>query len=72
MLEYQASIADLSDVGSVSSVSSGQILVFDSNGDLQVANNSTGTDSISEETNKYFTDGKSAFKTEDGTELSKG
>ena len=69
-----ASIADLSDVGSVSSASSGQILVFDSNGDLQVANNSTGTDSISEETNKYFTDDRVAtvFKTEDGTELSKG
>ena len=69
-----ASIADLSDVGSVSSASSGQILVFDSNGDLQVANNSTGTDSISEETNKYFTDDRVAtvFKTEDGSELSKG
>ena len=69
-----ASIADLSDVGSVSGASSGQILVFDSNGDLQVANNSTGTDSISEETNKYFTDDRVAtvFKTEDGSELSKG
>ena len=68
------SISALSDVGSVSSASSGQILVFDSNGDLQVANNSTGTDSISEETNKYFTDDRVAtvFKTEDGTELSKG
>ena len=69
-----ASVGDLSDVGSVSGASSGQILVFDSNGDLQVANNSTGTDSISEETNKYFTDDRVAtvFKTEDGSELSKG
>ena len=53
-----ASISALSDVGSVSGASSGQILVFDSNGDLQVADNSTGTDSISEQTNKYFTDSR--------------
>ena len=38
------------------SASAGQILVFDSNGDLQVANNSTTTDSTSEGDNKYFTD----------------
>ena len=75
-----ASIADLSDVGSVSGANSGQILVFDSNGDLQVANNSTGTNSISEEDNKYFTDDRVAhvFKLDDNsdggndTELSKG
>ena len=51
-----ASISALSDVGSVSGASAGQILVFDSNGDLQVANNSTTTDSTSEGDNKYFTD----------------
>ena len=75
-----ASIANLSDVGSVSGANSGQILVFDSNGDLQVANNSTGTNSISEEDNKYFTDDRVAhvFKLDDNsdggndTELSKG
>jgi hypothetical protein len=75
-----ANISDLNDVGSTSGASSGQILVFDSNGDLQVANNSTGTDSISEQTNKYFTDDRVAqiFKLDDNgdggddTELSKG
>jgi cytoskeletal protein CcmA (bactofilin family) len=75
-----ANISDLNDVGSTSGANSGQILVFDSNGDLQVANNSTGTDSISEETNKYFTDDRVAqiFKLDDNgdggddTELSKG
>ena len=69
-----ANISDLNDVGSTSGASSGQILVFDGSGNLQVANNSTGTDSISEETNKYFTDDRVAtvFKTEDGSELSKG
>ena len=51
-----ASIADLSDVGSISGASAGQILAFDGNGDLVVANNSTTTDSTSEGTNKYFTD----------------
>ena len=51
-----SAISDLSDVGSTSGASAGQILVFDGSGNLQVANNSTGTDSISEETNKYFTD----------------
>ena len=51
-----ASISALSDVGSISGASAGQILVFDSNGDLQVANNSTTTDSTSEGDNKYFTD----------------
>ena len=51
-----ASISALSDVGSVSGASAGQILAFDSNGDLVVANNSTTTDSTSEGTNKYFTD----------------
>tara|TARA_Y100000004_G_scaffold195906_1_gene264272 strand:+ start:10 stop:1674 length:1665 start_codon:yes stop_codon:yes gene_type:complete len=51
-----ASIADLSDVGSISGASAGQILAFDGNGDLVVADNSTTTDSTSEGTNKYFTD----------------
>ena len=51
-----SAISSLSDVGSTSGASAGQILVFDGSGNLQVANNSTGTDSISEETNKYFTD----------------
>ena len=51
-----ASISALSDVGSVSGASAGQILVFDSNGDLQVANNSNTTDATSEGDNKYFTD----------------
>ena len=51
-----ASISALSDVGSVSGASAGQILAFDGNGDLVVANNSTTTDSTSEGTNKYFTD----------------
>ena len=46
----------MSDVGSVSGASAGQILAFDGNGDLVVANNSTTTDSTSEGTNKYFTD----------------
>ena len=71
-----ANISDLSDVGSTSGASAGQILVFDGSGNLQVANNSTGTDSISEEGNKYFTDERVAatFKlTSDGdTELHKG
>ena len=75
-----ANISDLNDVGSTSSASAGQILVFDSNGDLQVANNSTGTDSISEESNKYFTDDRVAqiFKLDDNldggddTELNDG
>ncbi len=71
-----ANISDLSDVGSTSGASAGQILVFDGSGNLQVANNSTGTDSISEEGNKYFTDDRVAetFKlTSDGdTELHKG
>ena len=53
-----ASISALSDVGSVSGASAGQILAFDSNGDLVVANNSTTTDSTSEGTNKYFTDSR--------------
>ncbi len=51
-----ASIAALSDVGSLGSPSAGQILAFDGSGNLQVANNSTTTDSTSEGTNKYFTD----------------
>ena len=51
-----SAISDLSDVGNTSSASAGQILVFDGSGNLQVADNSTGTDSISEQTNKYFTD----------------
>ena len=75
-----ANISDLNDVGSTSSASSGQILVFDGSGNLQVADNSTGTDSISEQTNKYFTDDRVAqiFKLDDNldggddTELSKG
>ena len=65
-----ANISDLNDVGSTSGANSGQILVFDSNGDLQVANNSTGTDSISEEGNKYFTDDRVAqiFKLDDNAD----
>ena len=51
-----SSIAALSDVGSLGSPSAGQILAFDGSGNLQVANNSTTTDSTSEGTNKYFTD----------------
>ena len=51
-----ANISALADVGNTSSASAGQILVFDGSGNLQVADNSTGTDSISEQTNKYFTD----------------
>lgn len=53
-----ASISALSDVGSISGASAGQILAFDSNGDLVVANNSTTTDSTSEGANKYFTDSR--------------
>jgi len=53
-----SAISSLSDVGSTSGASAGQILVFDGSGNLQVADNSTGTDSISEQTNKYFTDGR--------------
>ena len=51
-----SAISDLTNVGSTASASAGQILVFDGSGNLQVADNSTGTDSISEQTNKYFTD----------------
>ena len=53
-----SAISDLTNVGSTASASAGQILVFDGSGNLQVADNSTGTDSISEQTNKYFTDGR--------------
>ena len=53
-----SAISSLSDVGSTASAAAGQILVFDGSGNLQVADNSTGTDSISEQTNKYFTDGR--------------
>ena len=53
-----SAISDLTNVGSTASAAAGQILVFDGSGNLQVADNSTGTDSISEQTNKYFTDGR--------------
>ena len=53
-----SAISDLTNVGSTAGASAGQILVFDGSGNLQVADNSTGTDSISEQTNKYFTDGR--------------
>ena len=53
-----SAISDLTNVGSTASASAGQILVFDGSGNLQVADNSTGTDSISEQTNKYFTDSR--------------
>ena len=53
-----SALSSLSDVGSTSGASAGQILVFDGSGNLQVADNSTGTDSISEQTNKYFTDSR--------------
>ena len=53
-----SAISSLSDVGSTASAAAGQILVFDGSGNLQVADNSTGTDSISEQTNKYFTDSR--------------